>query len=234
MKFDYIRLDTTNEKLDPGAICDYRFVISWDENSTDSAPGPIDFDIELDYEQDTDTIDLEPSHNHGEGEKFTAFFNANGGELSINSKEITKGNKYGDLPIPTKTEYTFLGWYTELENGTLVTSEDTVNVSDNITLHALWSWDGHSYGLYSTTQVATCTEEGEETAVCSVCGNVSTRTLSALGHDYDEGKITQEATCAVTGIKTYTCKNDSAHTLIETIPVVDHTYGTTLVYQNSS
>ena len=206
-EFDYIELDTTNERLDPGAICDYRFVISWKENCSNADPGPIDFSIDLDYEQDTDNPEdpyTTPIHSHGEGAIYTAFLDANGGEVSIPSKQITNGHTYGELPTPTRTEYTFLGWYTAIENGTIVASSDIVDVDNDITLHALWSWDGHSYGLYSTIQPATCTEEGEEEATCSVCGNVSTRKLSALGHNFteevqEEDYLKTTATCTVNG-----------------------------------
>lgn len=40
-------------------------------------------------------------------------FNANGGNVSINSKSIKKGVKYGDLPNPTRNGYRFIGWFTK-------------------------------------------------------------------------------------------------------------------------
>ena len=67
-EFDYIELDTTNEILEPGAICDYRFVVGWKENCSDVAPEGIEFSINLDYEQYTDNpIELytTPIHSHG-------------------------------------------------------------------------------------------------------------------------------------------------------------------------
>ena len=37
-------------------------------------------------------------------------FNANGGNVNTNQKEVIYGKKYGELPIPTREGYTFIGW----------------------------------------------------------------------------------------------------------------------------
>lgn len=69
----------------------------------------------------------------------TIHFNANGGSVSINDKQVTAGGTYGDLPTPTRSDYTFDGWYTAASGGTKVTSSTTVNLSsDQITLYAHW------------------------------------------------------------------------------------------------
>ena len=68
IKFEYITLDTNNEILQPGAICDYRFIAYWKENSQNTNPERVAFDIQLNYEQYTDMeISQEPirsSHGH--------------------------------------------------------------------------------------------------------------------------------------------------------------------------
>ena len=193
--FDYIELDTTNEKLEPGAICDYRFVVSWNENCTDSVSGPLEFSIDLDYEQDTENPGepyINPLHDHGEGAIHTAFLDVNGGKLNISSIEITNGHAY-NLPTPTRTEYTFLGWYTAIESGTKIESADIVDVDDNITLYAIWSWDGHTT-TYTAKIDPTCTEDGNVAYYrCLTCGKLYTDAnyeneitdvvMPALGHN---------------------------------------------------
>ena len=42
----------------------------------------------------------------------------------------------------------------------------------------------HSWGNWETVETATCTEQGSEKRVCSVCNEEETRTTQALGHDY--------------------------------------------------
>ena len=44
---------------------------------------------------------------------YPVFFNANGGKVSPSWKNVTFGNPYGELPVPTRTGYTFAGWWTE-------------------------------------------------------------------------------------------------------------------------
>ncbi len=46
-------------------------------------------------------------------EKFTITFNANGGSVSTSSKVVTYRSTYGDLPTPTRSGYTFLGWFSD-------------------------------------------------------------------------------------------------------------------------
>ena len=45
----------------------------------------------------------------------------------------------------------------------------------------------HTYGNWSVTKSASCTESGTETRVCSLCQKTETRTINALGHSYSNG-----------------------------------------------
>ena len=42
---------------------------------------------------------------------YSVTFNSNGGSVSTTTKNVTYGSTYGDLPTPTRTGYTFNGWY---------------------------------------------------------------------------------------------------------------------------
>ena len=42
--------------------------------------------------------------------------------------------------------------------------------------------NNHTYGAWTVTTAPTCTEAGEETRTCSVCGHEETRVVEALGH----------------------------------------------------
>ena len=202
--FDYIPLDTTNEKLDVNGICDYRFTIEWDANSTNPNPGPVTFEIGLEYEQDPEDPlpDPSPSHNHGEGELYNAHFNPNGGTVSKESMQITDGKKYGDMPVPERQEYTFLGWYTKLENGTLVTKDSIVHTDKDIILYAMWNWDGHNYNIEEIITEPTCTENGEKRITCSTCGDAKTEVIQALGHNMNYTERV-EPTCTEAGNVAY-------------------------------
>lgn len=70
---------------------------------------------------------------------YSLIYNANGGKTTNKSKKVTYSKKYGDLEIPTRTGYTFLGWYTAVTGGTEITKESTVNITSEQTIYAHWS-----------------------------------------------------------------------------------------------
>ncbi len=70
---------------------------------------------------------------------FNVSFNANGGSVSQASKGVLVGSTYGTLPTPTRTGYTFNGWYTASSGGTKITASSTVNITSDITLYAQWT-----------------------------------------------------------------------------------------------
>ena len=67
-------------------------------------------------------------------------FDANGGAMPegiTTPVEITEGQSYSTLPVPTRTGYTFTGWYTAVEGGTKV--ESSTVPTGNTTLYAQWT-----------------------------------------------------------------------------------------------
>lgn len=75
---------------------------------------------------------------------YTVSFNANGGSVSQTSKTVTYGNSYGPLPTPTRTGYTFKGWFTATSGGTQITQTTTANLTANQTLYAQWSVNSYT------------------------------------------------------------------------------------------
>ena len=63
-------------------------------------------------------------------------FNANGG-TSVAAKYIKSGKKIGTLPKPTKTGYTFKGWYTKKSGGSKVSA--STKIKKNVTYYARWT-----------------------------------------------------------------------------------------------
>ena len=85
---------------------------------------------------------------------------------------------------------------------------------------------GHSFGEWQTVTAPTCTENGSEERICSVCQTKETREISAINHDWDEGTVTKPATCTEEGTKTYICKNDDTHSYEEPIAATGHSWNT--------
>ncbi len=63
-------------------------------------------------------------------------FNANGGSVNPTSLLMIKGSSIGTLPVPTKGNENFLGWY--LENTFVTKVSSSYQVNSNIILYAKW------------------------------------------------------------------------------------------------
>ena len=87
----------------------------------------------------------------------TVNFDPNGGEVSKASMAVTYGKAYGALPTPTRTGYSFSGWYTAKTGGTKIVSSTMVGSSAGSTLYAHWKANQYTVtfdsngGMVSTT-----------------------------------------------------------------------------------
>lgn len=63
---------------------------------------------------------------------------------------------------------------------------------------------GHSWGAWKEITPAECEIEGQEERTCSVCGEVETRVIPALGHDYVDSIV--EPDCDDGGYTLHTCR----------------------------
>ena len=71
------------------------------------------------------------------GKPVTVTFKPNGGTCSTSSKVYAVGFSYFSLPKPTRSGYTFQGWYTAASGGTRVTAA-TVATAARTVLYARW------------------------------------------------------------------------------------------------
>ncbi|MCI8641849.1 MAG: InlB B-repeat-containing protein, partial [Clostridia bacterium] len=100
---------------------------------------------------------------HWTAEKYTVTFNP-GENATVNptSKEVTYGEEYGELPVPTKTGGTFLGWYNGNEE---ITADNIVEITSNITLTAKWEET-----TYTLTVNLNGGKVGENTTIAPITG----------------------------------------------------------------
>ena len=68
----------------------------------------------------------------------TLTFDAQGGEVSPSTKTVTYGDAYGDLPTPTRSGYTFKGWYEDTSYTKEITSTTVVEKVTDHTIYANW------------------------------------------------------------------------------------------------
>lgn len=81
-------------------------------------------------------------HCLSEPKSFTITLNPTGGTVSPTTLTVTNGATYGTLPAPTRSGYTFDGWYTAEAGGEKITADTTVNLSEDQTLFAHWKQNG--------------------------------------------------------------------------------------------
>ena len=61
----------------------------------------------------------------------------------------------------------------------------------------------HKWSDWTTSKAATCTDDGEQTRICTVCKKTQTKTISKLGHDYVETVV--KPTCKAQGYTLHKC-----------------------------
>lgn len=77
---------------------------------------------------------------------YTVDFDANGGAVDMERKQVVFQSRYGELPIPARSGYRFTGWYTQRTGGSLITADWVVAQTENHTLYAQWLPE--SYTVY--------------------------------------------------------------------------------------
>lgn len=84
----------------------------------------------------------------------------------------------------------------------------------------------HTYGDWTVTKEATCTEDGEKVHTCTVadCGYTETVVITKLGHKFGDWTVVKEATCTEVGVKARACAT-CKHTETQPIEKLDHKLG---------
>ena len=85
---------------------------------------------------------------------------------------------------------------------------DKSNNSDN---NASNGEHTHSFSVWSTSTMPSCSSQGMQTRTCNSCGFSEYSPISATGHQYNSGEITTEPSCVKEGVKTYTCTITNCH-----------------------
>ena len=99
---------------------------------------------------------------------YTVILHANGGSVLPTSVTTGADGKLARLPTPTRSSYSFNGWYTEKNGGTKVTT-DTV-FSANTTVYAHWTYTGGGYYYPPVTYYTLRFETGGGSDISSVQG----------------------------------------------------------------
>lgn len=145
-------------------------------------------------------------HAKWKGDQYTVTLNVNGGDaLSGDStRPVTYGQPYGELPAPTRTGYTFAGWYTEKDGGTKVETDTVVQAVEDHELFAHWT--ANTYTVTFEPMDGTLADEQKTKTVIynSRYGELPKPTLQ--GYDFvgwytakgEDGKKVDANTCVET------------------------------------
>ena len=83
-----------------------------------------------------------------EANKYTVYFNANGGNTANpTSKTVTYDSTYGSLASVSRTGYTFNGWYTAASGGSKIDTTTKVSILSNQTLYAHWTVNSYNVSI---------------------------------------------------------------------------------------
>lgn len=127
--------------------------------------------------------------NYYDKQEVTVTFDANGGTLTGETKTKTgPDGKLASLPTPTRSSYSFDGWYTQEAGGTEVTT-DTVFKTDT-TVYAHWTYTGGGGGGGGTTRYTLTYESNGGTSYSSTTHAYGTvvkldKTPTRSGYTFD-------------------------------------------------
>ena len=111
----------------------------------------------------------------------TVTFDAAGGECSVLSKTVTFSQAFGTLPIPTKTGYNFVGWFTQINGGVLIDSTTIMDKEDIFVLYA--HWEAKSFHVSFDSQGGESSISSKSVVFDQAYGELPIPTKSVYGYE---------------------------------------------------
>ena len=162
--------------------------------------------------------------------EYTVSFNANGGTETSETRTVTYGNPYGELPTLTREGYTFEGWFTAQNGGTQVTAVTTVTTAADHMLYAHWT--ANEYTVTFNANGGTVTPAEQTVTYGSTYGELPT--LTREGYTFagwftkkDGGTQVTKETVVTTADKHTLYAHWTANKYTVTFNANDGTVGTT-------
>ena len=130
-------------------------------------------------------------------QNFTVTFDVNGGDELADadiSRIVEENNLIGTLPVPTKTDYEFVGWFTKAEGGKQITAEDAI--TEDCILYAHWKRKTPDENAPTVTVSGSKATTGKDvTVTVSIAKNTG---IAGYSYDinYDEDAMTLKSVTA--------------------------------------
>ena len=137
-------------------------------------------------------------------------FNTNGGVMAgDNAKTVQSGSAVGTLPTPTRTDYTFAGWYTDASGGTKVDSSTVV--TNNMNLYAHWTRNKVTVSFNSNSGVISSGSSSVTVDVGSTVGSVPTAVRD--GYTFKEWNTSPDGSGNKVTVNTVVSSNMSVYAI---------------------
>ena len=187
---------------------------------------------EITADTEVKTLSNQTLYAHWSRNTYKVNFNANGGSVSTANKNVESGATYGSLPAPTRTGWTFKGWFTATSGGSQVTANTTVALSGEQTLYARWevnsytvTWSGVS-NCSITVKRTSSPNKGAATGNLSSGATVYYGDILSVTYDASTGySIASKGSTSITVTRNIT-KSD----IYATVSANSYTY--TIKYQS--
>ena len=102
-------------------------------------------------------------------------FEVNGGTVDETERTCYSGAGIGELPIPTRTGYTFAGWYDAPSGGKQVNASSTFISSSSVSIYALWTANTYTV-TFNANNGETVSPASKEVSYDSQYGTLATAT----------------------------------------------------------
>ena len=119
---------------------------------------------------------------------YTVTFDPAGGVLAEGegSREVALGSALGELPVPTRADHLFDGWFTAAQDGEKIDESTTLSTPGDVTYYAHWTLDPDSLRVTLTLDAGEGGFEGGQgttTVELAKGGSVSSADLAAPSRD---------------------------------------------------
>lgn len=133
---------------------------------------------------------------------YILYFDAAGGSCSEVSREVANSTAIGDLPVPTRENYSFVGWY--LADGTPVTEETVFSTGLDQTIYA--QWIEKTFTIYLNADGGTCGTTSITAAYNTAVGSLPTATRT--GYNFHGWFTEKTGGTQITESTTFSTSND--------------------------
>ena len=116
----------------------------------------------------------------------TVKFEPEGGTVSPTSKKVQVWS-VTDFPTPSRSGWTFLGWFTQQNGSGVQYFSNTTTITDNLTLYASWRCN-HNYVVESQT-AGNCKTKAHIKYKCTQCGDVYEEDGGYGSHNYQNAGV---------------------------------------------